>query len=142
MGPKKKPAGAAGGEGEEDRSTENFHRFYKNNCQKVYEIPQSKAIQQLWNAKQNDEITDFEKFHLWEQLGWQGVRAIFDALKQAKYQHAKSVRLWKTGCEDEGVRSICEYLKVTPNVLLLELLDNGITKLGCEFISRILHPDS
>jgi len=35
---------------------------------------------------------------------------------------------------------VCQYVKQTPNVLVLELLDNDITKLGCEFISKILMP--
>ena len=65
-----------------------------------------------------------------------------DALKVVNYQHAKSIRMWKTGCEDEGVRAICEFIKVCPAVVILELLDNAITSLGCEFISRILIPQA
>jgi Ran GTPase-activating protein (RanGAP) involved in mRNA processing and transport len=65
-----------------------------------------------------------------------------NALKTVNYQEAKSVRLWKTGCEDEGVRSICTYLKLNLNVGCLELLDNGITSLGCEFLARILLPET
>jgi len=65
-----------------------------------------------------------------------------DALKAVNYQHAKSIRMWKTGCEDEGVRAICEFIKVCPSVVILELLDNAITKLGCEFISRTLVPEA
>jgi protein phosphatase 1 regulatory subunit 37 len=65
-----------------------------------------------------------------------------DALRTVKYMHAKSIRLWKTGCQDEGVRSICQYLQINPNVLILELLDNEITPLGCEFLSRVLHPSA
>jgi Ran GTPase-activating protein (RanGAP) involved in mRNA processing and transport len=99
------------------------------------------VIQEMWGQYQETEA-DMQKFHLWEQLGWQGTRAIFDALKAVKYSHCKSIRLWKTSCEDEGVRALCEYLKIAPNVLLLELLDNQITKLGCEFISRIIRPEA
>ena len=51
-----------------------------------------------------------------------------------------SIRLWKTFCEDEGVRAVCQYLEVGKNVAFLELLDNNITPLGCEFLSRALHP--
>lgn len=95
----------------------------------------------MWSMYQEEEA-DFQKFHLYDHLGWQGVRAIFDALKQVKYGHCKTVRLWKTACEDEGIRSVCEYLRIAPNVLLLELLNNNITKLGCEFISKVIHPDT
>lgn len=58
-----------------------------------------------------------------------------------KYRHARSIRLWKTGCEDEGVRSVCQYMEETNSVIILELLDNNITPLGCEFIGRALVPE-
>jgi Ran GTPase-activating protein (RanGAP) involved in mRNA processing and transport len=38
------------------------------------------------------------------------------------------------------VRAICQYLELGKPVKFLELLDNKITPLGCEFISRALHP--
>lgn len=56
------------------------------------------------------------------------------------YPHCVSIRFWKTYCEDEGVRAICQYLEIGKPVLFLELLDNRITALGCEFIARALHP--
>jgi len=65
-----------------------------------------------------------------------------DALKSVNYPHTKSIRIWKAGAQDEGVRAICEYAKTCQNLLILELLDNEITKLGCEFLSRILTPEA
>jgi len=65
-----------------------------------------------------------------------------DSLRAVKYQHAKSIRLWKTVCEDEGVRSICAFIKDAPNLQVLELLDNDITRLGCEFLSKVLTPSA
>lgn len=56
------------------------------------------------------------------------------------YPHCHSIRLWKTFCEDEGVRAVCQYLETGKGVLFMELLDNKITPLGCEFISRVMHP--
>ena len=56
------------------------------------------------------------------------------------YPHCRSIRLWKTFCEDEGVRAVCQFLEVGKGITVLELLDNKISPLGCEFISRILHP--
>ena len=38
------------------------------------------------------------------------------------------------------MRAICQYLELGKPVVILELLDNKITPLGCEFISRALHP--
>lgn len=63
-----------------------------------------------------------------------------DALRDVKYQHCTSIRFWKAFCEDEGVRAICQYLELGKNVAFLELLDNNITPLGCEFLSKALHP--
>ena len=139
MGAKKKPA--ASGDGEKDMSTEQFYKLYKSNCQKVYEVPLCKQITEMWGQYQ-DEETDFTKFHIWDQIGWQGTRAIMDALIKFKYSHCKSIRLWKAGAEDEGVRSLCEYLKISPNVALVELLDNGVTSLGCEFIAKAILPST
>jgi len=65
-----------------------------------------------------------------------------DALKLAKYQHTRTIRLWKTGCEDEGVRSTAAYIKTCPSVAWLELLDCGVTSLGCEFLAEILLPEA
>ena len=58
-----------------------------------------------------------------------------------RYPHCSTIRFWKTYVEDEGVRAICQFLEIQKSkVEILELLDNKITKLGCEFLSRVLHP--
>lgn len=56
------------------------------------------------------------------------------------YQHTFSLRLWKTYCEDEGVRHVCYWLAKNKTVRFLELLENRITALGCEFIGKVLSP--
>lgn len=57
-----------------------------------------------------------------------------------RYPHLKSIRLWKTYCEDEGVRAVCEFLsKKMSDVQCLEFLDCKITPLGCEFIGKCLN---
>ena len=87
-----------------------------------------------------EDQEDIKKIHIWEELGWQGVKALMDALIQIKYKHTFSLRFWKTYCEDEGVRHICYFLAGNESVRFLELLENRITSLGCEFISKVLHP--
>jgi hypothetical protein len=104
----------------------------------LVEITVCKQIKEKYESEYLEEGNPLIKFHIWESLGWQGVRAIMDALKTVKYQHCRSIRFWKVACEDEGVRAICQYLKIAHNCQLLELLDNGMTSLGCEFISKIL----
>jgi Ran GTPase-activating protein (RanGAP) involved in mRNA processing and transport len=58
-----------------------------------------------------------------------------------RYQHIRSLRFWKTFCEDEGVRAICQFLQVNKTITVLELLDNKITPLGCEFLGKVMHPN-
>lgn len=65
-----------------------------------------------------------------------------DSLITIQYKHTTSLRLWKTFCEDEGARAVCQWLTLNKSVRYLELLENRITPLGCEFIGRIMHPDT
>jgi len=76
---------------------------------------------------------------MWDEVGWQGVKALMEAAIQAKYKHCDSIRLWKAKCEDEGVRLICKFLMQCKSVQCLELLDANVSFLGCEFISQALH---
>lgn len=78
----------------------------------------------------DDEAEDIDKIHIWDEIGWQGVKALMESLKSVNYQHCKSLRLWKTGCEDEGVRAITDWLLTNSTVQMLELLENKITPLG------------
>ena len=64
-----------------------------------------------------------------------------DALRAADYQHAKIIRLCRTLCEDEGVRATCNYIAINPNVIMLDLMANNLSPLGCEFVGKLMHPD-
>ncbi len=50
--------------------------------------------------------------------------------------------MWKTFCEDEGVRAVVQCLTQLKSVFKVDLLDNKITALGCEFVSTLIHPKS
>ena len=43
-------------------------------------------------------------------------------------------------CEDEGARAVCRYIQICPSVITLELLQNNITALGCQFIGKTINP--
>ena len=45
-------------------------------------------------------------------------------------------------CEDEGTRAVCNYIATCNSVLILELLDNQITSLGCQFLGKLLAPEA
>ena len=109
MGGKKKGGGKGKGKGsappEEDDSIDKFMRQYKRNCGE-YEIVPCSIIKEKYELfTEEGEIP--VKFHIWTELGWAGTRAIMDAMRTVKYQHCTSIRLWKTSCEDEGVRAVC-----------------------------------
>ena len=43
-------------------------------------------------------------------------------------------------CQDEGARYIAAYVCQQSNCTILELLDCGITTLGCEFLQKACYP--
>ena len=107
MGGKKKAAKKAGGkDDEEDVFLANFVKFYKKRCTELA-CPVSGALKNRWLECEEEEKLDMDKFHVWDEVGWAGITAMCDALRKASYPHAKSIRLWKTFCEDEGVRAVC-----------------------------------
>ena len=141
MGAKKKGGSAKPKAGDEDDlSVENFWKAYRKKCLE-YNCEVSKIIKGQYELFQ-EEGKEISKLHLWDELGWPGVKAIIESLKAAAYPHLRSIRLWKTYCEDEGVRAICSFLDKNASVLCLELLDDKVTPLGCEFIGRTLTPSS
>lgn len=56
------------------------------------------------------------QFHIWDEIGWQGVRALVEAAIQVKYQHCDSIRLWRAKCGDEGVRLLVKFLSMAKKV--------------------------
>lgn len=133
-----KKKAAAKKDEEPDESTEKLFKLYKKKCAEL----QCNTSKALMSKFLDEEVEDIDKIHIWDEIGWQGVKALMESLKAVDYQHCKSLRLWKTGCEDEGVRSITDWLITNSTVQFLELLDNKITPLGCDFISRVISPSS
>lgn len=123
---------------EDDDSTERLFKLYKKKWGEL-QWNTSKALMAKF---MDDEVEDIDKIHIWDEIGWQGVKALMQSLKAVDYQHCKSLRLWKTGWEDEGVRAIWDWLMTNSTVQMLELLENKITPLGWDFIGRILVPQS
>lgn len=75
---------------------------------------------------------------MYEEIGPVGIRSIFDALYDLDYQHVKVINVWKAKAEDEGCRSICNFIVKVKTINKLDLLENQISPLGCQFLSRIL----
>lgn len=51
-----------------------------------------------------------ETMHLWEPTTPDSVKTLFESLQVAQVNTVKSIRLWKIGCGDEGIKGIVEYL--------------------------------
>lgn len=68
------------------------------------------------------------------------MRSIFEVCTDLNYQHLKSIKLWRVRANNEGVRNLCNFILKTKTIEHLDLLDNGITALGCEFLGKVLHP--
>ena len=73
-------------------------------------------------------------------MGWQGLKAIVDALSKADYKWINSFRIWAGKIQDEGARLLSQYLCRYEEVAILELLDCAITPLGCEFLNNVFMP--
>jgi hypothetical protein len=47
---------------------------------------------------------------MWEDLGPIQIRSFMETLTDLTYPHLKKIRLWKVDLQDEGLRSICNYI--------------------------------
>ena len=81
-----------------------------------------------------EEGTDLTQLHLWEETNPNATRVVFESLGQIGINTIRSLRLWKIQAGDEGIRALCAYLQINKELDVLDLLDNGITSLGCRFL--------
>ena len=63
---------------------------------------------------------------------------------QARAEHKvlSLLRLWKLNTRDAGLGPIVQYIKDTPGVQKLDLLDNGVTEEGCAVLYDIISIDA
>jgi len=77
MGPKKKAADDA-----EDMSCEHFFKLYQKLCRaQDPPLPISKIVKEKYEKEYVEEGNNLRKFNIYESLGWQGVRALMDAMR-------------------------------------------------------------
>jgi hypothetical protein len=93
MGGKKKAKGGGkgGGKGkkggapeEEIPYLENFMKAYRKELREYEEVPMSKQIKKMFEEAEEEGEMEIKKFHLHEELGWEGTKAIMDSLVTAK----------------------------------------------------------
>lgn len=143
MGAKKKQEGGGGGKKDAgDDSGEKLYRAYRKNLTELgLSIPRKleEKFSEIRDEKNPGILSDIV---VWDEIGPLGVRAIAEALKDTQYPHLRNIRFWKANTEDDGMRSLCGYLKQCPSVLCLEFVECNITALGCEFLSKVLMPSN
>ena len=83
MAPKKKaPAKKKGkADDEEDDSVNQLFKIYKTKKCPEYGVDPLKYIKEKYDLFQ-EEGEKITKFHIWEEMGWAGTRALMDSLRQ------------------------------------------------------------
>ena len=61
---------------------QKFMGNYRKKCGD-YQCEPVKAIKEMNDRFEANEIDNINKFHFWDELGWAGCRAIMDYLKEA-----------------------------------------------------------
>jgi len=79
----KKSSGPADDPEALQKMVNEFSKAYKKRCTEM-EIKPSAIIRNALAEFADDEDKVPKKFHFWEELGWPGVKALIEALKQAK----------------------------------------------------------
>ena len=65
---------------------EKFFAKYKKECTALGFKPWPQIVEKF-NNEYLDGGNNITKFNLWDEMGWQGVKALMDALRIANYQH-------------------------------------------------------
>eukprot|EP00742_Colponemidia_sp_Colp-10_P002864 GILJ01003058.1.p1 GENE.GILJ01003058.1~~GILJ01003058.1.p1 ORF type:complete len:328 (+),score=52.41 GILJ01003058.1:56-1039(+) len=119
-----------------DDSTEKLWKTYKKLCNDM-QIPIFKPLEQKFDVIR-EEGGYLREVHVGEEIGSTAVRAVADALRMENYGGIESLRLWRAGAEDEGMRAVAQLLASNNSIRVLEFMDNRITPLGCELLSSSL----
>ena len=140
--------GSSGKNDEEDDSTQRLYNLYGKKCRELgTRIPQKVREKFDEVLDEGEYLTDvsiplYLQLNLWDPIGWEGAKALGESLTAIKFDKLKTLRFWKCGIEDNGLRYICSYLAINKSVEVLEILDNNITSLGCEFLGRVLKKEA
>jgi hypothetical protein len=139
MGAKKR---ADGGKQVTDDSAEQLYRAYRRYLNDM-SILMPKQLEEKFLEIRDEKNPGFlTELVFWDVLEPEGLRALADALRDTTYTHLKSIRLWGSKTRDEGTRSLCQYMRVSPSILILEMIQCELTSLSCEFLGRLLSPSN
>jgi len=145
MGAKKGKKKGKGAEDEDD-PTENFLPAYKKACKECEVTPSKQLISKVEDVQEDGD--DLNEILLNDRVGEFGAKALALALRRCTKDEKgmpilKSLRIWEADIGDEGIREIVHKFIIETNnssLNLIELLNDNIGPLGCEFIGRIFEP--
>jgi hypothetical protein len=89
MGGKKKGGGdkkaaKKGGAEDDINYLEDFMKMYRKEVQKYEDLTMCDQIKKMYEQAVEDGETEIDKFHIHRELGWEGTKAIMDALTNSK----------------------------------------------------------
>lgn len=79
MGPKKGPKDDG-----EDLSCEKFFAKYKKECVSLG-FKQAPQVVEKYTTEYLENGSNLMKFNLWDEMGWQGVKALMDSMRAVNY---------------------------------------------------------
>lgn len=104
---------------EEDETTIKIPNTMKKKCEFNGIVVVKGLKQKIDDAVENGKL---ETLQMWGEIGPICCRAFMECLIDLNYQHLKKIRLWKADLEDEGVRSICNYIQKCNTIEYLDLM--------------------
>lgn len=99
----KKPSKA-----EQDESTLKIPNTFRKKCELNGVVPCKALKDKIDDAIENGRL---QILQMWGQIGPICARAFMDCLSDINYQHLKKIRIWKADLQDEGLRSICNFIE-------------------------------
>lgn len=98
-----------------------------------------KKLEERFAELRNGKIVaSLTELIVWDDVGPEGMRVLADTLRDLDYKLLRQIRLWGARIDDEGARSLCQFLENNHTVVHLELKGCGITSLGCVFLGNVL----
>lgn len=121
--------------GKEETPLQIMLKMYPKRIARASLTPYKQFDEAVKNAFDDDGSID--KLHLWEQTTPETLEILFDCFKKAKVLSIRSLRLWKINAGDIGLKAVCDYLAENTDLLVLDMLDNGITNYGCQYLGAL-----
>ena len=127
-----------GGKDAELEPTEKLYRLYRKNLTAAGLTMPKKLEERFIELRAEKIVSSLTDLILWDDVGPEGIRVLADTLRDMDYKLLRQIRFWGARIEDEGLRSLCQFLDNNHTIVHLELKGCGVTSLGCNFLFTTL----